>query len=109
MPIIGSTASTFGVIISAWGILQLATTGFLFHFRSASLTDDITLDRDFATDRDFASLRDFASVRDFENDVDIKYDIGALNCWVASLLYLVTFTISAQQFYRHKGSDVIKK
>ena len=97
MPIIGSTASTFGVIISAWGILQLATTGFLFHFRSASLIDDIALDRDFA------------SVRDFENDVDIKYDIGALNCWVASLLYLVTFTISAQQFYSHKGSDVIKK
>ena len=97
MPIIGSTASTFGLLISAWGILQLATTGFLFHFRSVSLIDDITLDRDFA------------SLRDFENDVDIKYDIGALNCWVASLLYLVTFTISAQQFYSHKGSDVIKK
>ena len=97
MPIIGPNAATFGVIISAWGIIQLATTGFLFHFRSASLIDDIALEGDFA------------SVRDFENDIEIKYESGALNCWVASLLYLATLAISAQQYYSNNNCDVTKK
>lgn len=33
------------------------------------------------------------------NDINVKFEQGALNCWIAALLYLATFCISAQQFY----------
>jgi hypothetical protein len=34
------------------------------------------------------------------NDIDVKYDAGAINCWIGALLYVATFCLSAQQFYQ---------
>jgi len=97
MQICGATFSRFCLILSAWGIIQLAVTGILFHIRSASLIEDVTLERDVA------------SVEDFANYIDVKYEIGALNCWVASLLYVATFCFSAKQFYTNKNSVELKQ
>ena len=33
---------------------------------------------------------------------------SALNCWIAALLYLATFCISAQQFWMHNGAAATK-
>ena len=93
MQICGANFSRLCLVLSAWGIIQLALTGILFHVRSASLIEDVTLE-----------CNAIVSVEDFANDIDVKYEIGALNCWVASLLYVATFCFSAQQFYTNKNS-----
>ena len=41
MPFCGPTVSTVGLVLSIWGITQLALTGIFFHFRSVALVEDL--------------------------------------------------------------------
>ena len=43
MVVCGPKASTVGLILSVWGILQLALTGLLFHQKSVAFIDDLDL------------------------------------------------------------------
>ena len=43
MVVCGPKASTVGLILSIWGILQLALTGLLLHQRSVAFVHDLNL------------------------------------------------------------------
>ena len=96
MPICGQKLSTFGLVLSVWGILQLAITGVLFHTRSVALIQDIFLEEDYKTKNQLI------------NDINIRYDANALNCWIAALMYVATLCVSAQQFWSHENTIEIK-
>ena len=89
MPICGQKLSTFGLLLSVWGIIQLALTGVLFHSRSVALIEDIFLEENYLTKSQLI------------NDINVKYDASALNCWIATLMYVATLCVSAQQFWSH--------
>ena len=93
MVVCGPKASTVGLILSIWGILQLAVTGLLLHQRSVAFVHDLDLN-------DAA----FNSPGDLSTELDNKYQQGALNCWIAALLYLVTLCVSIQQFWMNNRS-----
>ena len=88
MVVCGPKASTFGLILSIWGIIQLAITGLLYHQRSVAFIEDLSLD-----DAAFVSASHLAT------ELDNKYQQGAFNCWIAALMYVATLCISVQQFW----------
>jgi ribonuclease kappa len=98
MVVCGPKASTFGLVLSIWGILQLAITGFLFHNRSVAFVDDLNLDQ----------LENFDTPADLANQLEVKYEAGALNCWIAALMYVATLCVSVQQFWMNERVVEIK-
>lgn len=92
MAICGPKLSLAGVVISAWGIVQLSLMGIFFWVHSVALVDDLSLEAQYT---DANRLR---------NDMDGAYQQNAMNCWIAALLYLVTLCVSAQQFWMNNRS-----
>jgi hypothetical protein len=88
MPLCGTKLSSFGIVVSLWGIAQLSLTGFLFHQRALAFIEDVKLPKP-----------SYSSAEELFNDLELGYDRSAINCWVAALLYLATFVVSAQQYY----------
>ena len=97
MVVCGPKASTVGLILSIWGILQLALTGLLLHQRSVAFVQDLNLN-------DTA----FNSVAELNTEIDNKYQQGALNCWIAALMYVATLCVSVQQFWMNERVVEIK-
>ena len=97
MVVCGPKASTVGLILSIWGILQLALTGLLLHQRSVAFVHDLNLN-------DAA----FNSVAELNAEIDNKYQQGALNCWIAALMYVATLCVSVQQFWMNERVVEIK-
>lgn len=89
MPLCGPKVSTVGVVLSIWGVVQLALTGIFFHARSVALIEDIGTEED----------KIFHSSDQLLSSIEVKYEQSALNCWIAALLYVATFCVSAQQFW----------
>ena len=96
MPICGQKLSAFGLVLSVWGIAQLAITGVLFHNRSVALIQDVFLEESYTSKSQLLI------------DIDTRYDASALNCWIAALMYVATLCVSAQQFWSHGKSLDIK-
>ena len=96
MPICGPKLSAFGLVLSVWGIAQLALTGVLFHNRSVALIQDVVLEESYTSKSQLLI------------DIDTRYDASALNCWIAALMYVATLCVSAQQFWSHGKSLDIK-
>ncbi len=61
--------------------------GVFFYTNSVALVEDIPLNETYATEHEL------------RKDLETGYQQNALNCWIASLLYLVTLLISVQQFW----------
>ena len=72
-------------------------TGVLFHFRAAAFIDDVGLKGD----------GQYSTLEELSNDIDVKYETGAMNCWIGALIYLVTFCLSMQQFYQHEKVSIL--
>ena len=72
-------------------------TGVLFHLCSASLIEDVGLKTDGS----------YTNPDELSTDIEVKYEAGALNCWIAALLYLATFCFSAQQFYQYEKVSIL--
>jgi len=92
MAICGPKLSLCGVILSAWGIVQLSLMGVFFYTHSVALIEDIGLEEEYKTEADLI------------RDMDTGYEQNALNCWIAALLYLVTLCVSVQQFWMNNRS-----
>ena len=92
MPLCGPKLSLCGVVLSAWGIVQLSLMGVFFYINSVALIEDIPLQEEYT---DMNKLR---------TDMDKGYQQNAFNCWIAALLYLVTLCVSAQQFWMNNRS-----
>ena len=64
MVICGPKASTFGLVLSIWGILQLAVTGLLFYYKSVAFIEDLKISE---------SAFEKYSIQELRNEVDYKY------------------------------------
>jgi len=92
MPVCGPKLSLCGVVLSAWGIIQLSLMGVFFYIRSVALIEDIPLQEEYS------------DLHNLKRDMEEGYHHNALNCWIAALLYLVTLCISVQQFWMNNRS-----
>jgi len=93
MAICGPKLSLCGLIISAWGIIQLSLMGIFFYMNSVALIEDIHL------------KEEYDDIKKLKNDMDVGYTQNAYNCFIAALLYLVTLCFSAQQFYMNSRTS----
>jgi len=93
MAICGPKLSLCGLIISAWGIIQLSLMGIFFYMNSVALIEDITL------------KESYDDINQLKREMDGEYQQNAYNCFIAALLYLVTLCFSAQQFYMNSRTS----
>ena len=83
----GPKLSACGLLLSIWGVLQLGLMAVLFYVRSVALVDDLPLN---VTHVDVGS---------FVKDMEDGYDNLARNCLITTACYVLTFFISAHQFW----------
>jgi ribonuclease kappa len=86
MPVCGTHLSTFGVVLSLWGAVQLGLTGILLHVHSVAFIEDIPAVK-------------AVSASELASGLDVGFQQAALNCWIAALLYVATLCFSVQQFW----------
>jgi len=89
MPMCGPKTAACCTVLSTWGLIQLGITGVFMYLGSPALVEDIPL----------AENRQDWSESEWSTKMQIGYQQSALNCWIASLLYLTTLCISAGQMY----------
>merc|ERR1711881_350724 len=92
MAICGPKLSLCGVILSAWGIVQLSLMGVFFYTKSVALIEDVPLEEEYSSHHSLVT------------DMETGFQQNALNCWIAALLYLVTLCVSIQQFWMNNRS-----
>lgn len=97
MLLCGLKLSYVGLILSVWGFIQLGLTGIFFKCHAVALLEDVVVEK-----------QDLIDPVALEQALDVGYSQNALNCWVAALLYLLTFCISAQQYWMHKRIEEVK-
>jgi len=98
MPLCGPKLSLCGLIISVWGVVQLALMGVFYRIKSVALAEDIPMIvPEFKEEKDIV---------EFYRRVDNGYVQNAYNCWIAALLYLVTMAFSAHQFWANSRSSL---
>lgn len=88
MKVCGPKYALCGLIISAWGIIQLFLMGIFFYIKSVALIEDLPLEE-----------KKYDLPDEFYSDVDRGYTQNAYNCWIAACLYGFTFLFSGHQFY----------
>ncbi|XP_026278886.1 ribonuclease kappa-B [Frankliniella occidentalis] len=95
LKICGPKLSLCGLIISAWGIVQLVLMGIFYYVQSVGLAEDLSvMEENFETQEEFYAAADSA------------YQQNAYNCWIAACLYIFTLLISGQQFYQNSRNSL---
>jgi len=94
MAICGPKCSLCGLIISAWGIIQLALMGIFYYIEAVALAEDVP------------EVEEYKSLDDFYTQMSHGYQQNAFNCWIAALLYLITLAFSAHQFWLNNRSSL---
>ena len=69
----------------------------IFFHRSVAFIDDLSVNQEA-----------FRSPSDLFNEIENKYEQGALNCWIAALMYVATLCVSVQQFWMNERIVEIK-
>jgi len=92
MALCGPKLSLCCLLLSIWGIAQLALMGIFFYIRSVALVEDLPL------------KEVYTKMKDFSADVDNAFTQNAYNCWIAACLYVGTLLISAHQFWINNKS-----
>jgi len=88
MPLCGKKTATGCALISLWGIIQLSLTGLASYLHSPALVEDLSIPE-----------KETWTAQELAKDLAQGYETTALNCWIASLLYLCTLCLSAHQFW----------
>ena len=89
----GLKISVFGIVLSAWGMIQLSLMALAFYYNNIALIKDLSLD----DEKLFLDARgNITKVRDTLNT---KYEEQALNCGIAAGLYALTLLVSLHQFW----------
>lgn len=85
----GPKLSLCGLLVGIWGIIQLSLMGAAFYFKSVALfeTVDAVLEEHYETPKQFYEA------------ADKYYTIFAYNCWIATLVFVLTLIVSGHQFY----------
>ncbi|XP_050315739.1 ribonuclease kappa [Anthonomus grandis grandis] len=94
MAICGPKCSLCGLIISAWGIIQLALMGIFYYVEAVALAEDVP------------EVSSYKNLQDFYSQMSNGYQQNAYNCWIAALLYLITMAFSAHQFWLNNRSSL---
>ncbi|OXA55261.1 Ribonuclease kappa-B [Folsomia candida] len=91
----GPKLSLCCLLLSVWGVIQLSLMGVFFYMRSVALFEDLQVGEEYGPN----------DLVEFFTDVDQAYTQGAYNSWIAACLYVITFLVSAQQFYSNYKSS----
>ncbi|XP_014274952.1 ribonuclease kappa-B [Halyomorpha halys] len=94
MKFCGPKFSLCGVIISIWGIIQLASMGIFYYFKSVALLEDLPIEESYSTPHEFYTA------------AEAGYKTNAMNCWIAACLYVFTLAFSSYQFYVNSRTHV---
>jgi len=93
MAFCGPKLSLCCLLLSVWGIIQLALMGIFFYIKSVALIEDLPLKEHHSSPGEF-----FA-------DVDRAYSQNAYNCWIAACLYVLTLLISGHQYWANSKAS----
>ena len=91
--ICGPKMAAMGVLVSLWGLIQLALMGVFFYVRSPALVEDLQLGEHF----DYAGDNYANGGRVIEN----AYHQQAINCWICTGLYALLLALSGQQMLQN--------
>jgi len=85
----GPKCSMCCAVVSLWGIIMLVLLGIFFQVRAPGLVADLPIDAvkwaNMTTPYDYQYIKDL-------------YSQNAINCWIAAVLYCITFIISVVMF-----------
>jgi len=121
----GPKLSTFLVLVSVWGLLQLTLMGLALHRRDVQYIEDIDLEQEYniicfkklkceeqphpkCPHHEKEACIEFCKnlcregkkePQDLFTAMERAFDKGANNCFVAALLYLVTLVVSGHQMW----------
>lgn len=87
MAICGFKISLCGLVLSAWGLVQLLIMGLFFFAESPALLEDLPMEGPYD------------SINQYMTDVYRGFRVSTINCLIAACLYLITLGISGWQFY----------
>lgn len=95
MKVCGPTLSLCGLILSAWGVVQLVLMGVFYYIKSVALFEDIGLEEELEK----------MTPDEFYIKADALYTQSAYNCWIAACIYVLLLIFSAHQFYMNSQSS----
>lgn len=93
--ICGVKRSIFCTLVSVWGIIMLAAMGGLLSIKSLAFVEDIAVE-------EFDQRQ---GINAFYSEQDHKFDMAANNCYIALIMYGVTFLVSIYHWavYHKRG------
>ena len=91
----GPKLSILGIVLGAWGAIQLSSMALSFYMNSVALVDDLGYNEKDWEEIKEDSQWDLTKVVD---DINSRYGRQALNCAIAAGLYALTFFMSLHQF-----------
>lgn len=91
----GVKRSIFCTLISVWGVIMLGIMGGLLSYKSIAFVEDIPVE-------EFDQHRGLLSFFEEQNH---KFDMAAKNCYIALIMYGVTFLVSIYHWavYHKRG------
>lgn len=91
----GVKRSIFCTLVSVWGIIMLSIMGGLLSYKSLAFVEDIAVEE----------FEQRNGMEAFYTEQDHKFDVAANNCYIALIMYGVTFVISVYHWavYHKRG------
>lgn len=91
----GVKRSIFCTLVSVWAIIMLAVMGGLLTYKSLAFVEDIPVEE----------FDQHLGIDAFYSEQDHKYDMAANNCYMALIMYSVTFVVSIYHWtvYHKRG------
>ena len=93
--ICGVKRSIFCTLVSTWAIIMLAIMGGLLSYKSLSFVEDIAVEE----------FEQTQGIQVFYKEQDHRFDVAANNCYIALIMYGVTFLVSIYHWavYHKRG------
>ena len=91
MKICGPKLAMTGIIISVWGLFQLALMGVFFFVESPALIEDLPME-------EHEYLKD--AYKNGGQEITGAYRQQAVNCWICAGLYALLLVFSGQQAFQ---------
>lgn len=91
----GVKRSIFCTLVSTWGIVMLAVMGGLLSYKSLAFVEDIPVEE----------FEQHLGIEAFYREQDHRFDMAANNCYMALIMYGVTFVVSLYHWavYHKRG------
>lgn len=91
----GVKRSIFCTLVSTWGIIMLAIMGGLLSYKSLAFVEDVAVEE----------FDQHQGIDTFYSEQDHKFEMAANNCYIALIMYAVTFLVSIYHWavYHKRG------